>query len=845
MAQANYTPISLYYSTTASAAPSAGNLVNGELAINITDGKLYYKDNGGTVKVIAGTGGTGVVAGSNTQIQFNNNGVFGASSSLTWNGSKLTTQDIALTGNVTSNLLFSADNTYDIGASGATRPRNYFGAGNGTFGGNLAQGTTSSAWSGYTALDLPNAGYVSSGNSYLSALMNAYYNGSSYVRKGTGSALELLLQGSGFTFNAAASSTAGSTFSYSTIGYLSSSSVATGQTTLCLQNQASASNIILSTTSGGVSNASIEYRANAHSFQIGTSEKLGVLNGGNIGIRTANVIGAGNIFLDGASAAAGYFEPYNSVDGNTSIVNTGPYNILFKTNNTTKGLFTSGGKFLVGTTTERNTLTVVSGVSAPVPTLGTASGSAFFGGSNVLYGCMIGVDPSGPTWIQGQRVDGTATAYNLWLQPSGGSVTVGYNADPGVRMGVGATPSSGGYDGFQVLRASGGTTVVGLWQTGSAYSYGSVGANSSWIYSNYGPLHITADGNNDLYFSMGNGSTATNRVKLRNNGAFTVLSGGGSDNSVTGLILFDDGDSKITALSNNSSRNLRISAENIAFWTGTTYSSKATLYDNGCFSIGGTVNNAFARLILNGETNYNMTTPGTAIGTMHFAGQLSADYSNAITWNGGTGTTGAMAGIYVQGSGAYGTKMYFATTDSYAIGSKTRMQIDQNGAVNIGQLSTSYSALLNVNGGIFTRAFQINMESTSSSTPFEYVLRSGTAMNFYVSNASVLATLSASGVWTNASDARYKENIRPVAYGLAEVMRLQPRAYNIIGSEKQEIGFVAQEVQPILPELVESALNSVTNEDRLTLSYGQMSAVLVKAIQELKAEFDAYVATHP
>lgn len=90
MAQSGYTPISLYYSTTASAAPTAGNLVNGELAINITDGRLYYKDNTGTVKVIAGSGGAGVVAGSNTQVQYNNNGVFGASSNMTFDGTTLT-----------------------------------------------------------------------------------------------------------------------------------------------------------------------------------------------------------------------------------------------------------------------------------------------------------------------------------------------------------------------------------------------------------------------------------------------------------------------------------------------------------------------------------------------------------------------------------------------------------------------------------------------------------------------------------------------------------------------------------------------------------------------------------
>jgi hypothetical protein len=53
MSATGYTPISLYYSTTAAAVPVNTNLTNGELAINITDGKLYYKDNGGTVRLLA------------------------------------------------------------------------------------------------------------------------------------------------------------------------------------------------------------------------------------------------------------------------------------------------------------------------------------------------------------------------------------------------------------------------------------------------------------------------------------------------------------------------------------------------------------------------------------------------------------------------------------------------------------------------------------------------------------------------------------------------------------------------------------------------------------------------
>jgi hypothetical protein len=53
MSQAGYTPISLYYSTTAAATPSSGNLVAGELALNTLDEKLYFKNSTGTVKLLA------------------------------------------------------------------------------------------------------------------------------------------------------------------------------------------------------------------------------------------------------------------------------------------------------------------------------------------------------------------------------------------------------------------------------------------------------------------------------------------------------------------------------------------------------------------------------------------------------------------------------------------------------------------------------------------------------------------------------------------------------------------------------------------------------------------------
>ena len=105
MAQSGYTPVLLYASGTTGNTPSASNLTSSssgaELALNYYDGKLFYKDNTGTVQVLA-TKGAGTVPGSNTQVIYNNNGALGASSVLTFDGTTLTSGAHTLsTGNLT------------------------------------------------------------------------------------------------------------------------------------------------------------------------------------------------------------------------------------------------------------------------------------------------------------------------------------------------------------------------------------------------------------------------------------------------------------------------------------------------------------------------------------------------------------------------------------------------------------------------------------------------------------------------------------------------------------------------------------------------------------------------
>jgi hypothetical protein len=53
MAASGFTPIQLYRTSTASAVPVDTNLADGELAINTTDEKLYFKNAAGTVKLLA------------------------------------------------------------------------------------------------------------------------------------------------------------------------------------------------------------------------------------------------------------------------------------------------------------------------------------------------------------------------------------------------------------------------------------------------------------------------------------------------------------------------------------------------------------------------------------------------------------------------------------------------------------------------------------------------------------------------------------------------------------------------------------------------------------------------
>jgi trimeric autotransporter adhesin len=95
------------------------------------------------------------------------------------------------------------------------------------------------------------------------------------------------------------------------------------------------------------------------------------------------------------------------------------------------------------------------------------------------------------------------------------------------------------------------------------------------------------------------------------------------------------------------------------------------------------------------------------------------------------------------------------------------------------------------------------------------------------------ATLTLTGVWTNASDITKKYDIKTINYGLNEVMKLHPVTYKLKGTNNQDIGFIAQEVKKIVPEIIYGP------DGQMTMSYGQLTSVLVKAVQEQQKQIEA------
>ena len=125
-----------------------------------------------------------------------------------------------------------------------------------------------------------------------------------------------------------------------------------------------------------------------------------------------------------------------------------------------------------------------------------------------------------------------------------------------------------------------------------------------------------------------------------------------------------------------------------------------------------------------------------------------------------------------------------------------------------------------------------------------------TAERAYIRSNGGLSNYSAND--TNLSDRREKTNFAPATAYLDKICAIPVQTFNYIDQNMEDdggltLGVVAQDVQAVAPELVtESNWGSKENPKmRLSIYQTDLQYALMKALQELKAEFDAYKASHP
>jgi len=453
-------------------------------------------------------------------------------------------------------------------------------------------------------------------------------------------------------------------------------------------------------------------------------------------------------------------------------------------------------------------------------------------------------NPSFSTSVTTPIVNGSST---LSLQTGG---TTGLYIDGSQNVGIGITsPSaklsvvgssyfqypggSGLYGTNTTLYSGGGDISIAIGTNSGGYVYQTVTTNHALTFgtNNTERMRIDSSGNVgigtsspgftlDVRATTGSisatSNTGTNYAKLQCNntgGSYQF----GIDNS-TGTnfgsgaayarVIWNDSASAPTILYTNSAERMRIdSSGNVLVGRTSASGLPATsgfiqVADNiasGAFSIGG-------------------------FGS--FLGRQSSDGSTVLN-------TG-QAGI-IFSSGTYGS-----TTE--------RMRVDSSGNLLVGTTNSSGNTgegtkILDTGRSIVTVASY----TTSANSNLIMYSTGAAAYRFYVNWAGNINATSTS--ITGISDARLKENTVTIKNGLDIVTKLNPITYNFKDlpvcddGKVQHYGFLAQEVQSVLPTLVAEGLNESEDGSKyLTLKMGDMIPVLVAAIQELSAEVTALKA---
>ena len=202
---------------------------------------------------------------------------------------------------------------------------------------------------------------------------------------------------------------------------------------------------------------------------------------------------------------------------------------------------------------------------------------------------------------------------------------------------------------------------------------------------------------------------------------------------------------------------------------------------------------------------------------------------------------GVIEGVDITGTGSYqplnigGSYVRFTTSGS----GTERMRIDSSGNVLVGktsqivdekfgvdQTATSVPAIIARTASTASPSFKsIKVTNVSNSTQIHATFSYNNGGN---GNGAIVGNGDSQAAFATFSDIRLKENIADLPSQLDKINSLRPVEFDYIKSGEHQIGFIAQEVKEIYPDLV------CESEDGMLTVTGlaKTEARLIKAIQE-------------
>jgi Chaperone of endosialidase len=289
----------------------------------------------------------------------------------------------------------------------------------------------------------------------------------------------------------------------------------------------------------------------------------------------------------------------------------------------------------------------------------------------------------------------------------------------------------------------------------------------------------------------------------------------------------------IRFITQNAANSGAISADLVKYRTGGFYINNNE--PSSAFISFGTGGSDRMRIDSSGNVGIGTSSPAARL---DLGNTLSLGTSVLNVLNNGTAKNGF-------GNVSYEFRYYCYTDTSHVFGQYSgttfteKARIDSSGNLLVGGTTvydTARQTVYGANGGSVMSLVGYGTGSTN-----QIVFRNGNgAVGSVVTNGSATT-------YNTSSDYRLKENIVPLASGIATITALKPVSYDWKSGGKGE-GFVAHELAAIIPLSVSGEKDAVNEDGSIkpqVVDYSKIVVHLVAAIQELKAEFDAYKATHP